>query len=48
MNKFFKFNEVFKKGTLIVFPSFTWHRVNPITKGHRKVLVGWLLGKPFV
>ena len=47
-HRFFKFNEVFKKGTLIVFPSFTWHRVNPITKGHRKVLVGWLLGKPFV
>ena len=47
-HKFFKFNKVFKKGSLIVFPSFTWHKVNPITKGHRKVIVGWVLGKPFV
>ena len=47
-HKFFKFNKVFKKGTLIVFPSFTWHKVNPVTKGFRKVIVGWVIGKPFV
>ena len=35
----------FNPGTLIVFPSFMWHRVNKVTKGTRKVLVGWTLGK---
>ena len=35
----------FQPGTLIVFPSFLWHRVNEVTKGTRKVLVGWTLGK---
>ena len=33
-----------KKGDMIVFPSHTWHRVNPVTKGTRKSLVGWALG----
>jgi PKHD-type hydroxylase len=47
-HKFFKFNKVFKKGTLIVFPSFMWHKVNPVAKGFRKVIVGWVLGKPFI
>jgi len=47
-HRFFKFDKVFKKGTLIVFPSFIWHKVNPVIKGYRKVLVGWVLGKPFV
>ena len=35
-------------GTMIVFPSFIWHKVNPIVKGIRKSLVGWIVGKPFV
>jgi PKHD-type hydroxylase len=35
----------FKPGTLLVFPSFMWHRVNKVRKGTRKVLVGWTLGK---
>lgn len=47
-HKFFKFNDVFKKGTMIVFPSFVWHKVHAVTKGTRKVLVGWVVGKPFV
>ena len=34
-------------GTMIVFPSHLWHRVAPVTKGPRKSLVGWFLGKPF-
>ena len=34
-------------GTMIVFPSQLWHRVAPVTKGPRKSLVGWFLGKPF-
>ena len=34
-------------GTMIVFPSYLWHRVKPVIKGPRKSLVGWFLGKPF-
>ena len=34
-------------GTIIIFPSYVWHRVAPVTKGVRKSLVGWILGKPF-
>jgi len=34
-------------GTVIVFPSFIYHRVSPITKGKRESLVNWSLGKPF-
>ena len=34
----------FGTGTLLVFPSFVWHRVNKVTSGIRKVLVGWTLG----
>tara|TARA_R100001460_G_scaffold89539_1_gene131069 strand:- start:103 stop:690 length:588 start_codon:yes stop_codon:yes gene_type:complete len=34
-------------GTIIVFPSFVFHKVSPITKGTRKSLVNWTLGYPF-
>jgi len=36
-----------KKGTLIVFPAFWLHRVAPMTKGVRKVVVGWVHGPSF-
>ena len=36
-----------EQGTLILFPSYTLHKVNPITKGTRYSLVGWITGKPF-
>ena len=35
------------KGTIVVFPSFVWHRVTPVTKGTRYSLVVWNLGLPF-
>ena len=35
------------KGTIIIFPSFLWHRVKPVTKGTRYSLVIWNLGGPF-
>ena len=35
------------RGSLIVFPSFIWHRVQPVTDGERYSLVMWCLGKPF-
>ena len=34
-------------GSIIVFPSFVEHRVNPVTKGVRYSLVSWFLGPPF-
>ena len=32
------------KGTLIIFPSFTWHQVTKVTKGERMSLVVWFRG----
>jgi len=34
-------------GTIVVFPSFVYHRILPITKGKRESLVNWSLGKNF-
>ena len=42
-----KCKEILPKGSLVVFPSFVWHRVCPVTKGERKSLVIWNLGWPF-
>lgn len=39
--------ELEDKGDLIVFPSYIWHRVTPVTKGVRKSLVIWTLGPQF-
>tara|TARA_R110000751_G_scaffold58700_1_gene123614 strand:- start:3033 stop:3665 length:633 start_codon:yes stop_codon:yes gene_type:complete len=39
--------EIKEGGTVVVFPSFLWHRVKPITKGTRYSLVMWNLGKLF-
>ena len=36
------------KGTVVVFPSFVWHRVKPVTSGTRYSLVNWHQGRPFV
>jgi len=46
-NKKIKCKEILPKGSLIVFPSFVWHRVCPVTKGERNSLVIWNLGYPF-
>ena len=35
------------KGSLVVFPSFVWHRVTPVTRGTRYSLVSWHTGDPF-
>jgi len=40
-------NEIRPRGSIIVFPSFVWHRVAPVTKGTRYSLVIWNLGYPF-
>ena len=36
-----------KKGSIIVFPSTSWHRITPVTKGTRISLVTWLTGPLF-
>lgn len=40
-------NEIKEQGSIVVFPSFVYHRVTPIIKGTRYSLVIWFLGKPF-
>ena len=39
--------EIRPRGSIIVFPSFVWHRVAPVTKGVRNSFVVWNLGYPF-
>ena len=39
--------EIRPRGSIIVFPSFCWHRVAPVTSGTRYSLVIWNLGRPF-
>jgi len=39
--------EIRPRGSVIVFPSFVWHRVAPVTRGTRYSLVIWNLGYPF-
>ena len=39
--------EILTKGSIIVFPSFVWHRVKPVTSGTRYSLVVWNIGRPF-
>ena len=48
INQNITFTDKFTTGTIITFPSFMWHKVHPITKGTRKVLVGWIVGPSFV
>ena len=40
-------DEIRPKGSVIVFPSFIWHRVTPVTEGTRYTLVNWNLGWPW-
>ena len=37
-----------KLGRIYLFPSWTLHRVTPVTKGTRKTLVAWVSGPKFV
>lgn len=36
-----------EKGTIIVFPSFLYHKVSPVTEGIRHTLVSWADGPKF-
>ena len=42
-----KCTEILSKGSLVVFPSFVWHRICPVKSGERNSLVIWNLGYPF-
>ena len=37
-------SEFKQQGSIVVFPSFLWHKVEPITSGKRYSLVMWTLG----
>jgi|TARA_R110000803_G_scaffold86261_1_gene152607 PKHD-type hydroxylase len=41
-------DELRKKGSVVLFPSYLRHRVAPVTSGERYSLVCWVLGRPFV
>jgi PKHD-type hydroxylase len=45
--RFYECVEIRPQGSMIVFPSYTYHQVTPVTKGTRYSLVLWTLGKPF-
>jgi PKHD-type hydroxylase len=49
--QFFKGNDTInapsEKGTAVIFPSYVAHRVEPVTKGCRKSIVGWIAGPPY-
>lgn len=46
-NRDVEVSQVVVPGTLIVFPSFYIHKVNPVTAGIRKTLTFWRCGKPW-
>jgi len=46
-NRFKICDDIRPQGSAIVFPSFTYHCVTPVTSGTRYSLVLWCLGKPW-
>ena len=46
-NRFKVCDEIRPKGSVIIFPSFIYHCVTPVTSGTRYSLVLWCLGKPW-
>lgn len=40
--------ELRKKGTVLVFPSYLLHMVEPVTSGERKSIVSWIEGPRFI
>ena len=47
LNRMKECTEIRPKGSIVVFPSFVFHRVTPVTRGTRYSLVCWSVGKPF-
>lgn len=46
-NRFHECVEIRPQGSIIIFPSYLYHQVTPVTKGTRYSLVLWTLGQPF-
>ena len=46
-SKIISCNEILPKGSICVFPSFTHHRITPVTRGRRLSLVQWNLGPEY-
>jgi len=45
--RFHECTQIRPQGSIIVFPSFQYHQVTPVTSGTRYSLVLWMLGPPF-
>ena len=45
--RFHEVEEIRPQGSIIVFPSWLYHQVTPVTRGTRYSLVLWSLGEPF-
>ena len=46
-NRYIECTEIRPQGSIIVFPSFLYHCVTPVTRGTRYSLVLWALGEPW-
>ena len=46
--RFHECTEIRPQGSIIVFPSYVYHQVTPVTRGTRYSLVLWSLGQPFM
>jgi PKHD-type hydroxylase len=46
-NRFHECVEIRPQGSIIIFPSYVYHQVTPVTSGTRYSLVLWTLGQPF-
>lgn len=46
-DRFIECEEIRPRGSIIVFPSSVYHQVTPVTRGIRRSLVMWALGRPF-
>jgi PKHD-type hydroxylase len=44
--RFHECTEIRPQGSVIVFPSYVYHQVTPVTKGTRYSLVVWFTGRP--
>ena len=42
--RYYTVREIMQRGSIIVFPSFVYHQVTPVTKGARESLVMWSIG----
>jgi len=46
-NRYHECEEIRPQGSVIIFPSYVYHQVTPVTRGTRYSLVLWRCGEPF-